>query len=383
MAKTQKGSVELLKRIVYEDPMQWQEILDGILECILEVMTDEYGHHIFLMVLERCDLCQFQTIIDTLELDEDLLIHASFPKHGSIAVQGFIKKLKLTGLAHSITSLLSKRFVELMTSEHGRYVVLQCIYTFGAKENEVLFSCAMRHFKELATTEYGCSSLFDFLKLICGFQRKQLLQNIADESNFLVNDCWGWLLISLMTQDFPPGPTIVLKKVLTLNDNEAIHKICDRLKMEFINLSSRKGCDGCQVVLKCFGASEYGTKCVLESLLQGSEEALLKLASDRFGTFVIQTALFKARSFDIKLYKLLVAILKPHFLALSSNENGRLMMDFIISSHFNSLAAPASLHDRALAGFILNYWNRGFRERNLIGVIKEALLGEFEDGDME
>nr|GLL47234.1 hypothetical protein DM860_017489 [Ipomoea trifida] len=56
----------------------------------------------------------------------------------SIAVQGFIKKLKLTGLAHSITSLLSKRFVELMTSEHGRYVVLQCIYTFGAKENEVI-----------------------------------------------------------------------------------------------------------------------------------------------------------------------------------------------------------------------------------------------------
>nr|GMD90313.1 pumilio homolog 12-like [Ipomoea batatas] len=367
MAKTQKGSVELLKRIVYEDPMQWREILDGILECILEVMTDEYGHHLFLMVLERCDLCQFQTIIDTLELDEDLLIHASLPKHGSIAVQGFIKKLKLTGLAHSITSLLSKRFVELMTSEHGRYVVLQCIYTFGAKENEVLFSCAMSHFKELATTEYGCSSLFDFLKLICGFQRKQLLQNIADESNFLVNDRWG---------------TIVLKKVLTLNDNEAIHKICDRLKMEFINLCSRKGCDGCHVVLKCLEASEYGTKSVLESLLQGSEEALLKLASDRFGTFVIQTALFKARTFDIKLYKLLVAILKPHFLALSSNENGRLMMDFIISSHFNSLAAPASLHDRALAGF-LNYWNRGFRERNLIGVIKEALLGEFEDGDME
>nr|GME16109.1 pumilio homolog 12-like [Ipomoea batatas] len=252
MAKMQKGSVELLKRIVYEDPMQWQEILDEILECILEVITNEYGHHLFLMILERCDLHQFQTIIDTLELNEALLINASFMKYGSIAIQGFIKKLKLKGLAHSITSLLSKRFVELMTSEHGRYVVLQCIYTFGAKENEVLFSCAMHHFKEVATTKYGCSSLNDFLKLM----------------------------------------SIVLENALALNDEEAIHKICDRLKMEFINLP-RRGSGS--LVQTCTRASKYGMKSVVESLLQVSENTLLELASERFGTYVIQVALILTR----------------------------------------------------------------------------------------
>lgn len=56
----------------------------------------------------------------------------------SRAVEEFIKKLKKTGLAHSITLLLSKRFIELMTSEQGKHVVLQCFYTFNTQENEVI-----------------------------------------------------------------------------------------------------------------------------------------------------------------------------------------------------------------------------------------------------
>lgn len=68
----------------------------------------------------------------------------------------------------------------------------------------------MCHFKELATTEYGCSCLNDYLKLIYDVKIKQLLENIADKSNFLVNDPWVVgayfldVVFNLMMHDFPP-----------------------------------------------------------------------------------------------------------------------------------------------------------------------------------
>ncbi|XP_031095133.1 uncharacterized protein LOC115999422 [Ipomoea triloba] len=121
--------------------------------------------------------------------------------------------------------------------------------------------------------------------------------------------------------------SIVLENALALNDEEAIHKICDRLKMEFINLP-RRGSGS--LVQTCTRASKYGMKSVVESLLQASENTLLELASERFGTYVIQVALILTRTHDVELYELLAASLKPLNFALSLTKYGtqvNLMME--------------------------------------------------------
>ncbi|CAH9081781.1 unnamed protein product [Cuscuta europaea] len=139
MSKTHEGSLELQRLIKNGNQRDRQEVLDGIIGCIFEVMIDPHGHHLFRKILEFCDSSQLDTVFVTLTSCKDLLINTSLVKYGSSAVQRFIKKLKNTGLGHFVASILSMRFVELMISEHGRFVVQECFYTFEAKENEVFY----------------------------------------------------------------------------------------------------------------------------------------------------------------------------------------------------------------------------------------------------
>ncbi|CAH9050931.1 unnamed protein product, partial [Cuscuta epithymum] len=55
MAKTQEGSLELQNLVKYGTPMDRQEVLDGILRGIFEVIIDPYGHILIHRLLDFCD----------------------------------------------------------------------------------------------------------------------------------------------------------------------------------------------------------------------------------------------------------------------------------------------------------------------------------------
>ncbi|CAH9077119.1 unnamed protein product [Cuscuta europaea] len=299
MAKTHEGSLELQNLIKNGNPRDRQEVLDGIIRCIFEVMIDPHGHHLFRRILEFCDSRQLDTIFVNLISCKELLINTSLVQYGSSAVQRFIKKLKNTGLGQFIAIILSMRFVDLMTSEHGRFVVQECFYTFEAKENEV------------ATTQYGCSSLNVCLNCITGAQRQQLLKSIAEKSDFLANDPYG---------------NYVVQEVLMLRNDEITQKICDCLRRDYLHLAFKRS--ESRVVEKCIQASEYALDSVVESLLS-SEKSLVLLARDRFGNYVIQTALQTAKASNNKHYESLVSILKVQRSALSRTKLGKHILNHV------------------------------------------------------
>ncbi|CAH9097599.1 unnamed protein product [Cuscuta epithymum] len=310
-AKTHDGSLELQNLIKNGNSGDRQEVLDGIIGSIFEVMLDPHGHHLFRRILEFCDSSQLDTIFVNLTSSKELLINTSLMQYGSSAVQRFIKRIKNTELGQFVAIILSMRFVELMTSEHGRFVVQECFYTFEPKENEVLFTCAISYLKEVATTQYGCSSLNVCLSCITGAQRQQLLKSIVHKSDFLANDPYG---------------NYVVQEVLMLRNDEITKKICDRLKRDYLRLSFKRS--GSRVVEKCIQASEYGLDSVVESLLS-SEKSLVLLARDRFGNYVIQTALQTAKASNIKHYESLVTVLKAQRSALPHIKLGKHILNHI------------------------------------------------------
>ncbi|CAH9137581.1 unnamed protein product [Cuscuta epithymum] len=311
-AKTHEGSLELQNLIKNGNPRERQEVLDGVIgNSIFEVMTDPHGHHLFRRILEFCDSSQLDTIFLALISRKELLIKISLVQYGSSAVQRFIKRIKNTGLEQFVAIILSMRFVELMTSEHGRFVVQECFYTFDAKENEVLFNSAISYLKEVATTQYGCSSLNVCLGCITGAQRQLLLKSIAEKSDFLANDPYG---------------NYVVQEVLMLRNDEITQKICDRLKRDYLRLSFKRS--GSRVVEKCIQASEYGLDSVVETLLN-SEKSLALLARDRFGNYVIQTALQTAKASNIKHYESLVTVLKAQRSALPYIKLGKHILNHL------------------------------------------------------
>ncbi|CAH9099425.1 unnamed protein product [Cuscuta europaea] len=311
MSKTHEGSLELQNLIKNGNPRNRQEVLDGIIRCIFEVMIDPHGHHLFRRILEFCDSRQMDTIFVNLISCKELLINTSLVQYGSSAVQRFIKRLKNTGLGQFIAIILSMRFVDLMTSKHGRFVVQECFYTFEPKENEVLFTCAISYLNEVATTQYGCSSLNVCLNCITGAQRQQLLKSIAEKSDFLANDPYG---------------NYVVQEVLMLRNDELTQKICDCLKRDYLRLAFKRS--GSRVVEKCIQASEYALDSVVESLLS-SEKSLVLLARDRFGNYVIQTALQTAKASNNKHYESLVSVLKVQRSALSRTKLGKHILNHV------------------------------------------------------
>ncbi|CAH9050936.1 unnamed protein product [Cuscuta epithymum] len=305
MAKTQEGSLELQNLVKYGTPMDRQEVLDGILRGIFEVIIDPYGHCLIHRLLDFCDSKQLETIFFNLISSKELFIYTSQLKYGSSALQHLIKRLKKTGLGQFITFILSMRFVELMTSQYGRYVVQECFYTFKAEENKVLYNCAIQYFKEVATTIYGCSSLNVCLGCIGGGQRLELLENLAEKSEFLANDPYG---------------NQVVQEVLMLKNEEITQKICDRLKRSCMHLALKKS--GHHVIEKCIQTSHYGLKSIVECIVS-SEQNFSRLACDRFGNYVIQTAIEIAKTDDIGLYQSLLAVLKAQRRTLSHNTFGK------------------------------------------------------------
>ncbi|XP_031101898.1 putative pumilio homolog 8, chloroplastic [Ipomoea triloba] len=312
-ATTRDGSLSWQKILKEGDPVERQGILDAIIGngIVFEVMGNEYGHHLFQRLLDFCDSTQLQSIVYTLASREDLFIDVALHRHGSTAVQALIKKLKNSDFGFTITSILSRRFLELMMDERGRYVVQQCFNTFKPRENEVLYDAAVRYFRELATSQHGCASLNACLSCIGGAQRAKLLTQISEHSDFLSNHPWGHY---------------VVQHVLMLKDENFTRIICIRLEGLYIHLAHRKG--GSHVVEKCIISSEFGMRSVVGAFLK-SEKPFLQLASDQFGNYVVQTALEVTKQHDVELYRSLVMVLNKRNVLLSRNVIRRHIVDKI------------------------------------------------------
>ncbi|CAH9081783.1 unnamed protein product [Cuscuta europaea] len=111
-----------------------------------------------------------------------------------------------------------------------------------------------------------------------------------------------------------------------LRNDEITKKICDRLKRDYLHLAFKKS--GSRVVEKCIEASEYGLDSVIESLLS-SEKSLVLLARNRFGNYVIQTALQIAKVSNTKHYESLVTILMAQRMTLSHTKVGKLVLNYV------------------------------------------------------
>ncbi|VFQ84827.1 unnamed protein product [Cuscuta campestris] len=310
-AKTMEGSMVLQRFLDEGNHVLRQQIFKGILGNLFEVMTNEFAHHLFRKLLEDCESREVQTIVFTLCSHDHLFVEISLQKYGSTAIQNLIKKLRRLGFGKTITHILSQRFLELMTSAQGQYVVQQCLKTFKPNENRVLYDALVYYLIELATCRYGCISLNICLDCMSRTHQTKLLEQIVEHSEFLSHDPWGHY---------------VVQHVLTLKEENISRAICIRLERHYMHLAQRMG--GSHVVENCMKSSEFGMESVVRTLLR-REKALLHLASDKFGNYVVQKALEVTKQDNRKLYESLVMVIMTKKSALSGNVIGRHVINMI------------------------------------------------------
>ncbi|KAL0310230.1 UNVERIFIED_CONTAM: putative pumilio19 [Sesamum calycinum] len=246
-----------------------EESLVSILEdSVFTLMLSRRLHYLYSMLVDECEGPQLDSLIGRVLSRSKCFLSAAFAKQGAISIIKLIRKVKKSSLhATAITRVLSTRFMDIMTHPTARDVILHCLI-LSRQPNEVLYEKVILHFHDLAIEKVGCGSLIYCIALIGGDQRVRLLDQIADVSDFLSYD--------------PYGP----------KNEDVTKKITSRLQNEIMGLAKRRGV--CLVVEKCMEASDDGIITVAMEILD-SGRALLRLAGNQFGNYVIEAVLKKTK----------------------------------------------------------------------------------------
>ncbi|KAM3749138.1 hypothetical protein ACB098_05G160000 [Castanea mollissima] len=299
-AITQDGSEFLQNMLASRNQEIINNLLDGVIDSLSELMISKHGYHFFSKLIESVNYHQLQQIVAniiTLQPLGESLTRLSSNLHGSKSLQKLIKVLvEKPPLIFEVILALSGEFLKLMKYRTGSLVIIKCLEVANP-QSELLYSAAINNLCELAKDEEGCISLNKFITSSRGSGREQLLHAIAESSLYLSQD---------------PSGNYVLQHVLGLDDPQVTNKICLRLKGHYAHLSSQKG--GSYVVEKCLNS--IGMNYVIEDFL--CYNRLCQLARDQYGNYVIQAALKATKRVSSLYHERLLMILQGNMATLQS-----------------------------------------------------------------
>ncbi|XP_049381525.1 pumilio homolog 15-like [Solanum stenotomum] len=253
MARNPKDSRLLQKILELNNYDHIQKILE-VLSSIYEVMIYEYGHALFVKLVEFCNNQQLHLILSTFQFHMDLFLQTAFTKNGSMSIEMLI-------------------LFALMTHRVERHIVEKCFRVLNEKQNEVLYR-VISYFRDLATNVNGCCISLDVcIDHITNPLRKELLERIVNQSAYFAHD---------------PSRNYVVQHILKLGDIEISNKVCLQLEKEYIQLAFKR--TGNRVFGKCLESSKVETISVVDVLLTDAK-AIARLAKHFYGSYVIRKAL--------------------------------------------------------------------------------------------
>ncbi|XP_021290682.1 pumilio homolog 12-like [Herrania umbratica] len=253
-----------------KDPRITQLIFEGVIENIFELMTDQHGRYLFQKLIELENEIQLQMIVEKLTNSDGDIFYTSIHRYGTYSIKKLIQVLEKSPLVTEVVKALCNKFWDLMVNPTGRHVIMECLDVVDSQKNDLLYIEAIDKCLQLATHERGCISLNNFISRIKGPRRDQLLNLICDHVVYLSQD---------------PAGNFVVQYVLGLQKPSMIDKICFKLKGYYVKLSRQKG--GSHLVEDCLKSS--GMDHVVHEFLHSNQ--LLHVAKDRYGNYVLQTAL--------------------------------------------------------------------------------------------
>ncbi|KAL0446620.1 UNVERIFIED_CONTAM: hypothetical protein Slati_1789900 [Sesamum latifolium] len=264
-----------------------KSLVSELLPSIFMLILNRRLHCIYCMLVDACEGQQLDSLVVRVLSQGEYFLRAAFDQQGASSIVKLIIKVKKS-LPHAmvVTRVLSTGFMDIMTHPTARDVILQCLLLFPTQPNEVLYEKTILYFQNLVIHEVGYRSLNDCIAFIGGDQRVQLLNQIADVSDFLSYDPYG----------------LPAKSVRTIG-GEKRRKPCGR---------------------EMHGSFEqWGVNCRGAGNLQA-------LARNQFGNYVIQAALKKTKERGFSsFYDAIVRCLEPHRRALRQTAGGKNVLSIV------------------------------------------------------
>ncbi|CAK7323281.1 unnamed protein product [Dovyalis caffra] len=286
---TEVGGRKLEDILQLKHPEITREVFNKVFPFIFELMNDRYGWRVFVTLIQACNTHQLKLIVEKISLNSDLFLHVAACRFGSEAIRTLIKELRQSHLVSKVVNILSIAFFHVMVHQPG--IILQCLDVLQPEQTELLYRQAIVYCLELATDQRGCISLKSFILHSKGDYKNTLLREICSEAVYLSQDPLG---------------NYVVKNVLDLQSPWCTEAICSKLRGHYVRLSMQK-C-GSHVVEECLKSTEM--RYPLMDLITSNQ--LLEVAKNKFGNYVIQTALTITKSANSPFHEQLLRRLQLH-----------------------------------------------------------------------
>ena len=238
---------------------------------LLELCNDLFGNYLvqkMIPYLNKDNLYSFTSLIIK------HLLKLCLNPHGTRVVQVYLEQIKLDNpLLTLFTNSLIPIMPKLINDLNGSFVLMHYASVVPYPNNDVIFDFLNKNIVKISVQSYSCSALQKCIDIGNEQQSQKLLENISNNSMFLILNQYGNYVIQF----------VISKNIIPIND-----KIVEGFIDNLIFLAKQKYSSN--VIEKCF---DYCSNKMKERIInQLSDEKIIRdLLKDMYGNYVLQKTL--------------------------------------------------------------------------------------------
>lgn len=304
----QQVGCRLLQKLLDEDKPSIAIVFDEIFSSLSTLVTDAFGHH---LVLRLIDFVSAEDRIKILVQLKDDLVAVSLNVHGTRVVQKLLECMEENQEFKHVEEAFTVFVITLAKDVYGMHVVLRCLHRIPPMDplaeadtpsNSFIFNQIITNIVSVATHKHGCCVVQWCIDYANPEQRQALVNVIVENALELAQDAFG---------------NYVLQQVMDTADNAVLAQLFLKLRGSMSKLAVQKFSS--IVVEKCV------EMCTGEERRQTIEELtdpskLSRLLCDPYANYVIQKILTVTRQ---KEFHDVVDKIRPHLDALGSTPFGK------------------------------------------------------------
>ena len=238
---------------------------------LIELCNDLFGNYLvqkMIAYLNKDNLYSFTSLIIK------HLLKLCLNPHGTRVVQVYLEQIKLDNpLLTLFTNSLIPIMPKLINDLNGSFVLMHYASVVPYPNNDVIFDFLNKNIVKISVQSYSCSALQKCIDIGNEQQSQKLLENISNNSMFLILNQYGNYVIQF----------VISKNIIPIND-----KIVEGFIDNLIFLAKQKYSSN--VIEKCF---DYCSNKMKERIInQLSDEKIIRdLLKDMYGNYVLQKTL--------------------------------------------------------------------------------------------
>jgi len=279
LAKSHSGSRFVQSKLEVRDPAFFALFYEEMKDHVAELMIDNFGHFAIEKLIAGCDAEQALTLLQRLAPSINIV---ACQKHGSFSVQALVDTLHTPAQIYTLVEAMKPDILRIITHASGHFVVLRMLQRFPYQSTKFIDECLIQHCATIGTDHHGLRVVKAVLAVRRSTELTRLFKQVARLTMKLVENQYGNYVIQSVLDVAPPGVRTNIK-----------------VKMEgkYMRLSKQKFSSN--VVERCLKqSSTHWRTIIIRELI--AQPAVSELLRDRYGNYVLQTALAVANAQQVQ-----------------------------------------------------------------------------------